>query len=55
VARVNPLRFQGDKGAEKRADWDATLDKMLSAAKRFDASKIDAGQVARSGGAPAEE
>jgi len=51
VARVNPLRFQ----SEKRADWDATIDKMLASAKRFDASKIDAGQVARSGGAPAED
>jgi ParB family chromosome partitioning protein len=51
VARVNPLRFQ----QEKDADWDATIDKMMSAAKRFDASKIKAGQVARSGGPPAEE
>ena len=51
VARVNPLRFQ----TEKRADWDATIDKMLASAQRFDPSKIDAGQVARSGGAPAEE
>jgi len=51
VARVNPLRFQG----EKRAEWDATIDKMLASAKRFDAAKIDAGQVARSGGAPSED
>jgi ParB family chromosome partitioning protein len=55
VARVNPLRFQGESRGEKRADWDATIDKMLASAKRFDASKINAGQVARSGGAPAEE
>jgi len=54
VARVNPLRFQR-AGAETRADWDATLDKMLASAKRFDASRIQASQVARSGGAPAEE
>ena len=52
VARVNPLRFAK---SEKAADWDETIDKMLAAAKRFDSAKIDAGQVARSGGAPAEE
>ena len=51
VARVNPLRFQ----KEKEADWDATVDKMSSAVRRFDASKIKVGDVARSGGAPAEE
>jgi len=54
VARLNPLRFQKEKAGEKLADWDETIDKMLSGAKRFDASKINAGQVARSGG-PAEE
>src|SRR5262245_44422143 len=51
VARVNPLRFQREKAAE----WDATIDKMLSGAKRFDASKITVGQVARSGGPTADE
>jgi ParB family chromosome partitioning protein len=51
VARVNPLRFL----REAQADWDETLAKMLAGAKRFDAAKIDAGQVARSGGPPAEE
>ncbi len=53
VARIDPLRFRRDKAAA--ADWDETIDKLLSAAKRFDAAKINAVQVARSGGAPAEE
>ena len=48
VARVNPLRFQ----RKARADFDETIEKMLSAAKRFDASKIRADQLAASGGPP---
>ena len=51
VARINPLRFKRDAEAE----WEPTLEKMLAAAKRFDASKINAGQVARSGGAASED
>ena len=51
VARLNPLRFDHSS----KADWDETLAKMLGGAKRFDASKINASQVARSGGAPGEE
>ena len=50
VARVNPLRFQRGAGG----DFDATVDKMIASATKLDASKIDASQVARSGG-PAEE
>ncbi len=50
VARINPIRFK--KG---EADFDETLDKMLSSARRFDAAKIRADQVARSGGAPEEQ
>jgi len=50
VARINPLRFQ--RGAQ--ADFDQTLEKMLRAAQRFDANKIKADQVARSGGPPEE-
>ena len=50
VARVNPIRFhKGDA-----PDYDATLDKMLRAAERFDAGKVKADQVARSGGPPEE-
>ncbi len=50
VARINPLRF--DRG--EAPPFDETLDKMLRAAQRFDASKIKADQVARSGGPPEE-
>lgn len=50
LARVNPLRFQ--RGAA--AEFDATLDKMQSAAERFDASRVKADQVAAAGGPPEE-
>jgi ParB family chromosome partitioning protein len=58
VARINPLRFvRGKKGdGEERApDFDATLDKMLRAATRFDPARIEQHDLARTGGAPAEE
>ncbi|MGH7515873.1 MAG: ParB N-terminal domain-containing protein [Gemmatimonadales bacterium] len=51
VARVNPLRFQ--RGA--KADVDETIDKMLAAARRFDAGRVRQDQVAQAGGAPSEE
>ena len=51
VARINPLRFQ----RKPTADFDETIDKMLGSAGRFDAARIRADQVARTGGAPAEE
>jgi ParB family chromosome partitioning protein len=51
VARVNPLRFQ----RKPTADFDETIDKMLASARRFDAARVRADQVARSGGAPAAE
>lgn len=51
VARINPIRFK--RGA--KAEFDDTIDKMLAAAERFDVGKIKVEQVARSGGAPAEE
>lgn len=50
VARINPLRFQ----RKPTADFDETIDKMLGSARRFDAGRIKADQVARSGGAPEE-
>ncbi|HKQ63146.1 MAG TPA: ParB N-terminal domain-containing protein [Candidatus Polarisedimenticolaceae bacterium] len=50
VARINPLRFQRGKTAE----IDATLERMLASARRFDAGKVKLGQLARSGGAPEE-
>jgi ParB family chromosome partitioning protein len=51
VARVNPLRFQREASAE----FDETITKMLLAAKRFDAGKVKADQVARAAGAPEGE
>jgi ParB family chromosome partitioning protein len=51
VARINPLRFQ----RKPTADFDETIDKMLGSAGRFDATRIRADQVARSGGPPSEE
>lgn len=50
IARINPLRFK--RGA--KAEFDETIDKMLASARRFDASRIRADQVARAGGAPEE-
>jgi ParB family chromosome partitioning protein len=51
VARLNPLRFQ--RGA--KADVDETIDKMLAAARRFDAGRVRQDQVARAGGAAGED
>jgi ParB family chromosome partitioning protein len=50
VARINPLRFQ----RKVVADFDDTIDRMLAGARRFDAGKIKADQVARAAGAPDE-
>ncbi len=50
LARINPIRFH--KGAPP--DPDEVIGKMLAAARRFDAGKIRADQVARTGGAPDE-
>ncbi|MBX3132958.1 MAG: ParB N-terminal domain-containing protein [Gemmatimonadaceae bacterium] len=51
VARINHLRFVKDK----HPDFDSTIDKILGAARRFNASNVKADQVARSGGPPASE
>ncbi|MGH7617598.1 MAG: ParB N-terminal domain-containing protein [Gemmatimonadaceae bacterium] len=51
VARINPLRFQ----RKPTADFDETIDKMIGSARRFDAGKIKADQIARTGGPPAAE
>jgi ParB family transcriptional regulator, chromosome partitioning protein len=45
VARINPLRF-AKLGATEKADFDKTIDKMLDGAKKFDASKVKAQDVA---------
>jgi ParB family chromosome partitioning protein len=49
VARINPIRFK--RGP---ADADETIDTMLAAARRFDAGRIRADQVAKAGGPPEE-
>jgi ParB family transcriptional regulator, chromosome partitioning protein len=50
VARINPLRFK--RGGNP--DVDETIETMLVAARRFDAGRVRADQVARTGGAPEE-
>jgi ParB family chromosome partitioning protein len=50
IARINPIRFKKDA----KADLDTVIEQMLAAVKKFDAGKIRADQVARSGGAPEE-
>ncbi len=50
VARVNPLRFQRGGSPE----FDATIEKMTAAARRFDAAKVKADQVAAAAGALSE-
>ena len=52
LARINPLRFQR---GPKKADCEATLEKMLDSARRFDPSKVRAEHVARASGPPASE
>ena len=50
VARINPLRFK--RGVN--ADFDETIEKMTASARRFDAGKVKADQVARASGPPEE-
>jgi ParB family chromosome partitioning protein len=45
VARINPLRF-AKMGKDDRADFDKTVDKMIDGAKKFDASKVKAQDIA---------
>ena len=49
VARINPIRFK--RGA---ADADEVIDTMLESARKFDAGRVRADQVAKAGGAPEE-
>ena len=51
VARVNPIRFTKPGTT---ADFDATLDKMIESAKKFDAGSVKKEDLAKMGGAPAE-
>jgi ParB family chromosome partitioning protein len=48
IARINPLRFK--RGGNP--DVDETIETMLSSARRFDAGRVRADQVAKVGGAP---
>ena len=50
VARVNPLRFQRGGSPE----FNATIEKMIAAALRFDVAKVSADQLAAADGAPAD-
>ena len=51
VARINPLRFQ--RGAS--APYEATIDKMLAAAKAFDAASVRPDHLAKAAGPPSTE
>jgi ParB family chromosome partitioning protein len=51
VSRINYLRFV----KEKHPDFDSTIEKLLSSAKKFNVGNVKADQVARSGGAPSSE
>lgn len=51
VARVNPIRFS--KSTE--FDFDEVLDKMIAAAGRFNVDRVKQEDVAKIGGAPADE
>ena len=51
VARVNPIRFS--KSTE--FDFDEVIDKMIAAAGKFNVDRVKQEDVARIGGAPADE
>jgi hypothetical protein len=36
-------------------DWDDTFERMLTAARKFDAGKVKADQIAATGGAPSDD
>jgi ParB family chromosome partitioning protein len=50
VARINPIRFKRGVNVE----FDEAIEKMTAAARRFDAAKVKANQVARASGPPDE-
>ena len=51
VARINPLRFQRSVDAP----YEVTIDKMLAAAKAFDAASVRPDHLAKVAGPPPEE
>ncbi len=51
VARINPLRWVKAKpGTAVKGDFDQTIAKMLEGARKFDASKVGAADVAAAAG-----
>lgn len=50
IARINPLRF----ARTARAEFDPTIERMLTAIHRFDPTGVRKEDLARMGGAPAE-
>ncbi len=50
IARINPIRFQ--RGGDP--EFDETIGKMTASAKKFDAGKVKADQVAAASGPPEE-
>ena len=50
IARINPLRFK--RGA--KGEFDDVIGKIRKAAKRFDAAKIEPGDVTGASGPPEE-
>ena len=55
VARVNPLRFVKPGKDDAKPDFDKTIDKMIDGAKKFDASKVKAQDVALAAAVGGEE
>ncbi|CAN5723156.1 hypothetical protein BH09MYX1_BH09MYX1_38790 [soil metagenome] len=58
IARINPLRWQKQARPGQKApgaELDATIDKMIASARKFDASKIKPQDIAATGGPPAED
>lgn len=51
VARINFLRFRKDGG---RPDFDATIDRMLASARKFNVDKVKREDIGRMGGGPLE-
>ncbi|WP_164015098.1 ParB/RepB/Spo0J family partition protein [Pyxidicoccus trucidator] len=51
VARINFLRFRKDGG---KPDFDATLDRLLASARKFNVEKVKREDIGRMGGGPVE-
>ena len=51
VARINFLRFRKDGG---KPDFDATVDRMLASARKFNVEKVKREDIGRMGGGPLE-